>query len=230
VSEPYWVPLGGAVETVQSVPPGVFVPFLGASVPDGWLLCDGSAVSRVTYSDLFAAIGTAGGPGDGSTTFNLPDLRGRIPVGRDAAQPEFDTLGETGGAKTHTLAKGEMPVHNHGGATGGGTSGTDSPDHAHTGSTGWQSADHAHGGNGYPFATADGTTYAQGGTGASRYTINGYAHLGGVNANHYHDFTTAGANARHSHSVPALAISNDGSGTAHNNLQPYLAVNYIIKT
>ena len=74
----------------------------------GWLLCNGSAVSRTTYSALFAGIGTTYGAGDGSATFNLPDMRGRVPVGRDSGQSEFDVLGEAGGAKTvshsHTLS------------------------------------------------------------------------------------------------------------------------------
>jgi microcystin-dependent protein len=64
-------------------PPGVVVAFAGSAAPNGWLICDGSAVSRTTYAALFAAIATAYGSGDGSTTFNLPDLRGRVAVGKD---------------------------------------------------------------------------------------------------------------------------------------------------
>lgn len=64
-----------------SSPTGAVIGFAGSSAPSGWLLCDGSAVSRTTYADLFTAIGTSYGVGDGSTTFNLPDLRGRVPVG-----------------------------------------------------------------------------------------------------------------------------------------------------
>lgn len=63
------------------LPPGVLVPYGGSSAPSGWLLCDGSAVSRTTYAALFAILSTTYGAGDGSTTFNLPDLRGRAPVG-----------------------------------------------------------------------------------------------------------------------------------------------------
>lgn len=96
-----------------ALPPGIIQPYGGSSAPTGYLLCDGSAVSRTTYADLFAAIGTAYGAGNGTTTFNLPNMKGRVPVGRDAAQSEFDTLGETGGAKTHTLTEAEMPEHNH---------------------------------------------------------------------------------------------------------------------
>lgn len=78
--------------------------------PTGCLICDGSAVSRGTYSLLFAEIGTTYGTGDGSTTFNLPNLKGRIPVGRDSAQTEFDVLGEVGGEKTHLLTASELPM------------------------------------------------------------------------------------------------------------------------
>ena len=62
--------------------PGMIKPFAGTTVPTGYLLCDGSAVSRTTYADLFAAIGTTYGSGDGSTTFNLPDLTNRVPMKR----------------------------------------------------------------------------------------------------------------------------------------------------
>ena len=65
-------------------PPGVILPYGGAVAPDGWLMCDGYAVNRTTYASLFAAIGTAWGNGDNSTTFNLPDMRGRFPRGKDA--------------------------------------------------------------------------------------------------------------------------------------------------
>lgn len=84
------------------VAPGITSVWWTDTPPTGWLLCDGSAVSRTTYSTLFALLGTVFGVGDGSTTFNLPSLKGRIPVGKDSSQTEFDTLGETGGAKTHT--------------------------------------------------------------------------------------------------------------------------------
>src|SRR5690606_28135610 len=63
------------------IPAGMIAPFGGSSIPDKWLECDGSAVSRSTYSSLFAAIGTTWGVGDGETTFNVPDLRGRTLIG-----------------------------------------------------------------------------------------------------------------------------------------------------
>ena len=65
------------------LPAGILLPFGGSSSPTGWLLCDGQAVSRTTYSDLFDIIGTTFGIGDGSSTFNVPDMRGNFPLGKD---------------------------------------------------------------------------------------------------------------------------------------------------
>lgn len=149
------------------IPLGAVVPFAGRVSPEGWLICDGSAVSRTLYANLFAVIGTTYGSGNGSTTFNLPDMKGRIPVARDAAQTEFDVLGETGGAKTHTLTTAEMPAHEHDGDGG--------------------------------FETLRIAT-----TGAT---------LG----------IGAGTN------VAPIYNETIGGGGAHNNLQPYITLNYIIK-
>lgn len=105
--------------------PGTIQDFAGAAAPAGWLLCFGQAVSRTTYAALFAAIGTAFGVGDGSTTFNLPDLRGRTTFGKDdmggtaanrltaAAGITGTTLGAVGGGQTVTLTTNEMPSHSH---------------------------------------------------------------------------------------------------------------------
>lgn len=100
-----WVNLGAG--SGNSVPPGLILPFAGTSAPAGYLVADGSSVSRTTYAALFAAIGTAYGAGDGSTTFNLPDLRGRFlrgvdgVAGRDpdaAGRTAMNTGGNTGNA------------------------------------------------------------------------------------------------------------------------------------
>lgn len=72
--------------TLLGVPAGCIVAYAGATAPEGWLLCHGQAVSRADYGDLFVAIGTAYGPGDGATSFNLPDLRGGDGA-YDKAQP-----------------------------------------------------------------------------------------------------------------------------------------------
>jgi len=94
------------------LPPGIGpLPYLGTTPPSGWLLCDGSAISRINYAGLFAVIGITSGAGDGSTTFNLPDMRGRVPVGIGASG--VATLGEIGGEQTHILTIPEMPSHTH---------------------------------------------------------------------------------------------------------------------
>lgn len=84
------------------VPTGSVHAYAGATAPSGYLFCDGSAVSRTTYASLFSVIGVFYGVGDGSTTFNVPNLKGSVIVGVDAGQTEFTPLGRTGGAKTHT--------------------------------------------------------------------------------------------------------------------------------
>lgn len=90
---------------------GAIVAYGGTLPPTGFLLCDGSAISRATFSALFAVLGTSYGVGDGSTTFNLPDLKGRVPVGRDSGQTEFDTMGEKGGHKLLQAHTHTYPIH-----------------------------------------------------------------------------------------------------------------------
>jgi microcystin-dependent protein len=114
-------------ENSASLPAGTIVQWPGATAPANWLICNGAAVSRTTYASLFAAIGVQYGSGDGSTTFNLPDLRGRVVAGLDSTQSEFNFLGEIGGAKTHTLTTSEIPAHSH---TFSGTTSTDG-NHTH---------------------------------------------------------------------------------------------------
>jgi microcystin-dependent protein len=158
-------------DNIQTVPSGVITAFGGSSAPTGYLLCDGTAVSRTTYSALYAVVGTTYGSGDGSTTFNVPNLKGKVAVGRDSSQSEFDALGETSGEKTVTLTEAQMPSHTH--------------------------------------SLSPGQVVGTGWTGGS--TGNAYSPLG--NNPQYN-----------------TSISSTGSGEAHNNLQPYLVINYIIKT
>lgn len=150
-----------------NTPVGSISLFAGTTAPNGWLICDGSAVSRTTYANLFSVIGTTYGTGDGSTTFNIPNLKGKVPVGLDSSDTSFDTIGETGGEKTHTLTINEMPSHNHILSNG----------------------DHN--------VISEGT---------------------GTTAN----VAVGGA------SYAKSKIANTGGGQAHNNLQPYIVMNYII--
>jgi len=154
-------------------PTGVVLPFAGASIPSGWLLCAGTAVSRTTYANLFAVISTTYGVGDGSSTFNIPDLQSRAPVGHNSSDTNHDVLGETGGAATVTLALTDVPAHGHEiyGSTGGG-----------------------------------GTPYRK------VVTSLGDNYTGGL-------YTVRGTSAE---------IEQVGGGGAHNNLQPYITLYYII--
>ena len=105
-----WSVIGGA-------PPGAVFHFAMTSAPSGFLKANGAAVSRTTFAALFAVIGTTFGAGDGSTTFNLPDARGRVFVSPDESAGRVTnfstTLGDTGGADQHQLTVSEMPSHNH---------------------------------------------------------------------------------------------------------------------
>lgn len=88
----------------QAIPPGVTADYAGSSAPTGWLECNGAAVNRSTYSALFAAIGETFGVGDSSTTFNLPDLRGRTSIGSGTGTDlSARTLGATVGVESVTL-------------------------------------------------------------------------------------------------------------------------------
>lgn len=193
--------------TVNGVETGMIFDYAGSSAPSGYLLCYGQAVSRTTYAALFAVLSTTFGAGDASTTFNLPDLRGRVIAGKDdmggtsadrltdqSGGLNGDTLGATGGAETHSLTSGELPAHTHTVTV----TGTTSSDGAHThlfrqaGSSGGS------------------TTGRDGGFGSFQGQM-----------------STDGA---HTHTVSASGTTSSvGSGTAHNNVQPTIILNKIIK-
>lgn len=189
---------------VSSVPTGTVVAFAGSSAPAGWLLCDGNnTISRTTYAGLFAVIGTVYGSGNGSTTFGVPDMRGRTGVGAGTGVGLTNrSLGSSFGTETHTLSSGEMPSHNH------------------NGSTGTMSANATHAHDLYSGGNRLGIMY---------YGFNaiggGYAGSLFGNQPYYSYGITTTANIDHSHS-----ISSAGGGASHNNVQPSLALNYIIKT
>jgi microcystin-dependent protein len=209
-----------------SLPSGMLTMTAADTAPSGWLLCNGSAISRTTYADLFTAIGTTYGVGDGSTTFNIPDLRGRVPAGTDSGNASFNALGVTGGqaAVTLTSAQSGLPAHSH-----GASSSNDDTDHSHSGSTGNVSAWHTHSWN---FTeTADST-----GDGAARYDSSSSGSqgtqtytTGNPSSNHTHAFSTGGRSAYHQHSITVNNSTAANASESHDNLQPYIVLNYIIK-
>lgn len=98
-----------SIDIQNIIPAGIVSAYGGNNAPEGWLICDGSEVSRTTYRNLFSAIGINYGEGNGTTTFNLPNLKGKVVVGIDSQDEDFDTAGKTGGEKKHTLTKAELP-------------------------------------------------------------------------------------------------------------------------
>lgn len=191
-------------------PTGAVLPYAGSAAPTGYLLCDGSTFNGDQYPELRDVVGDTYGTHSG-TSYYLPNLKGRIPVGRDAAQTEFDAMGETGGSKTHTLTQTEMPVHTHTqnahlhaviGFTGDDGSHRHTYDYENTGSA------------------LRGTSAPTANTATVANTVTGNTSFAGT---HNHGILLNSQNE-------TATNQNTGGGGAHNNLQPYVVLNYIIKT
>ena len=118
---------GGNLTGIEGIPTATIVPWSDSSVPTGFLECNGAAVSRSTYSALFAIVGTTYGAGDGASTFNVPDLQDNVPVGKSNNK----ALASTGGANTvtstgniagstanATLSTAQLASHSHPGGRG----------------------------------------------------------------------------------------------------------------
>ena len=108
-----WVNQTGGSPDYDSAPVGSIFAYPSTTPPTGYMVCDGSEISRTEYSGLFSVIGTNYGDGDGSTTFNLPNIKGRSIFAYNSDDAFFNTLGKTGGSKTHTQTIDEMPSHSH---------------------------------------------------------------------------------------------------------------------
>jgi microcystin-dependent protein len=216
---------------VSQMPTGIIVPYGAPTPPAGWLACNGSAVSRTTYAALFSIISTNWGAGDGSTTFNLPDLRGRFPIGtgQQSGHTNF-ALAATGGEENHTLTIAELAAHAHV-LTDPGHVHPD-PGHTHSSNPHGHSAHdsgHTHqyvnpiGEAGPWLVTPGASLYQPSGTTATNV---GYANI-------TVDATTVAINAAVASlqaAVTNVSAQNTGGGNAHNNMPPYLAVPFIIKT
>ncbi len=217
--------------TLDSTPTGAITMYGGATAPTDWLLCDGSAVSRTTYSTLFTAISTTYGVGDGSTTFNLPDLKGKFPVGLNSTDEDFDALGETGGAKTKTIAQANLPNI----STGAGTAHTHTQNaHTHTQNAHTHTQDsHYHAVRYKGFTGLDaGSTWN---LGRRRDAADGYDGddadaAGSTTATNQNTTATNQNTTATNQNESAHTHSLGGSGTALNVVNPYIVVNYIIKT
>lgn len=232
------------------MPSGVVLPYAGSTVPAGWLLCAGQAVSRTDFAGLFTAIGTTYGVGDGSTTLNLPDLRGRVVAGRDdmggtaanrltsgGSGITGTTLGAAGGAQTHALSQAEMPSHSHT-QQGSFVSGNQSADHTHTfsGTTGGMNANVSHTHTSFdayrtPVNTRVGGGTLSGGTDSTTFTDTARTTTA-ANVDHGHEYsgTTSGMSASHTHTTTISGVTTStGSDGAHQNTQPTIILNYIVK-
>lgn len=236
------------------VPPGSLLMFAGSVAPEGYLMCDGAAVSRTAYDDLFSVIGTAYGVGNGSTTFNVPDLRGRGPLGAGTgAGLTSRTLGGTGGSETVTLTTAQVPVHTHTGTTvadGAHVHGTTDAGHTHTGTTA-SNGSHAHSlndpGHAHTQTTINDDFNNSGAnppgfsadSAGTRVWSNINSSTTGITVNadgaHTHTFTsdnavtglTVNSSGTHTHTFTTDAT---GGGQAHPNMAPFVVVNFIIKT
>lgn len=212
-------PKGSSFEPIKTpiIPTGIIEMFAGSVAPIGWLICDGSIVSRVAFSDLFKVIGTTYGVGNSNSTFTLPDMRGRLPIGVGSGSSlTTRTLAATFGAETATLAETNLPSHTH-----TATVGTESVNHTHTGTSGGESTNHNH-----YFSHTAGTTGSYGLMDSGTASSSGQPNTGGIQQNHTHATTTGTESANHTHSV---TNSNTGSGTAFGIMPPSIVVNFIIK-
>ncbi|MCP3855050.1 MAG: tail fiber protein, partial [Actinomycetia bacterium] len=186
------------------------VVWSGSSVPSSWLLCDGSAVSRTSYANLFTEIGETFGVGDGSTTFNLPDMRGRVALGLDnmggssanrVTAAAADSLGGADGDEKKTIATGNLPSHTH---SDGSLAADAESDHTHGKPAGATT--------GYVVDVGASSLYVDtSGTDKVSFTAN------------------TGSAGGHSHDVTGTTGAT-GSGTALDAMNPYMALNWLIKS
>jgi microcystin-dependent protein len=209
-----------------NTPVGMISIHAGATAPTGWLLCQGQAVSRTTYSGLFGVVSTTYGSGDGSTTFNLPNLKGRVVVGIDTGQAEFNIRGETGGSMNHqhdASNSGNTSIaHNHTvPATNGNAAGAGSHNHTVNGEHSHAGVDHYHNVNpgetntnsagSHSHTTGVSSLNDNASTGSGTRAISNHAHITNNTGSHSHSVniaTTASTGQRF-----GTEPGNSGTGT-----------------
>jgi len=209
--------------------------FMGTAEPTGWKFCNGQTLVQANYPDLYSLLTSGGtvfryGPNPTGSTFVLPNMQHRVPVGL-GSEAEFDTLGEVGGAKTHTLTgpQSGLPAHtvlqNEHTHTGGlhqhgGTTGVTDIIHSHNQVTQkTTSSSHTHNVNGSTAAGMSSPTDTSSDGTATDNPVHSHA----FTTNNGGDVATAGTIATN------IAVAAATAAEAHNNLQPYMTVNYIIR-
>lgn len=221
------------------VPIGAIVMWTTTSTPDGWVFCKGQSLYVSSYPELFAVIGNT--YGGNSTVFYLPDLSSRVVVGAgQGAGLASRTLGSTGGTETHTLTQAEMPSHTHTNSV------TSAGSHSHSGSTTTEAGEHSHEGwtsengdhkhnwtHGQAKYDSDSGNITGGGeldpwpfdiwtNNAGQHAHNVFTHASGK---HTHSISI-NSDGSHSHTC---TINSTGNGQSHNNMQPFIALNFIIR-
>jgi microcystin-dependent protein len=222
----------------QATPAGVISQFAGASAPSGYFMCQGQQIQIAAYPTLYSVLtsggtvfpygaNTNGSGGAGSTHFRLPDLRTRVPAGKNDSGT-FQTLGATGGTESRQLEVANLPSHTHS------FSATTSSDGQHTHTySGTTSTDGAHAHNiaigGTVLAYGNGTSGFGSGLGVMFGGNNGFVAASAGSHNHSFSGTTSGVSTNHTHTVSGTTGGGSGTGNSFQVLQPYIVLNYIIK-
>jgi microcystin-dependent protein len=197
------------------VPVGTVISYISNEAPGGWLNCDGTQISKSKYNRLYNIIGDSFGIPDISTNFVLPDLRGRIPLGSGQGLNLTNRIiGSNGGEETHTLTENEMPTHNHTATidnSGEHSHNINDPGHNH--SLNMVEKDDGN------FSNVDGQ-YPTGDA------VKNYGNDHNVTVTNSTTNIKINNSGSHTHNI---TLNNTGGNQPHNNMQPFLVLNYIIR-